>query len=76
MDDKDFQKAKRDLQLMMDKLRTLEGESQGSPYCSFCHRGKGQYACCVEGASNVRICDVCVMQAYSLVLETCTDLFG
>ena len=56
-----------------EKLRELEGPSLGPPYCSFCQRGKGQYSCCIEGPSNVRICDSCVMEAYGMVTVELKD---
>ncbi len=71
MEDEEYQKAKLELQQAMNELRKLEGKSQGPPYCSFCRRGKGQYSCCVEGPSNVRICNACVMEAYGLMMEEC-----
>ena len=71
MDDNetDYKLVQAELKKAMDGLRKFEGKSQGPPYCSFCRRGKGQYLCCVEGNSNVRICDRCVMEAYEIILS-------
>ena len=71
MDDKDieFKLAQQELKEAFKELRKFEGKSQGAPYCSFCRRGKGQYCCLIEGNSNVRICDRCVMEANSMIQE-------
>ena len=71
MDDDDAEIKSSSLQLekAVDDLSKIGGVKVSPPYCSFCRRGKGQYLFCVEGHSNVRICDNCVIKAHEMIMN-------
>jgi len=68
-DDAEIKSASLQLEKAVDDLSKIGGVKVSPPYCSFCRRGKGQYLLCVEGPSNVRICDRCVLKAHEMIMN-------